>query len=116
MINTTSTIVWSKPCPRVSPPVPIDYIWCRFGFYGGDLVQSSGNGTTTTTEMYPNPTTLWSSNTSALGAVAWELLDSNIEDLGNLVLYNANNEIVWRNIANNPELESYQCATIASAP
>lgn len=80
------------------------------------MVQSSGNGTTTTTEMYPNPTTLWSSNTSALGAVAWELLDSNIEDLGNLVLYNANNEIVWRNIANNPELESYQCATIASAP
>ena len=105
-----NTSYWTKPCPRTPQQLPPDHtgFWCKFTFENdGNLLLESG----TNVSSFENGTVLWTSNTTGSGAITLELLDSEIESLGHLVLYDANKQIVWDAIVNNPDSEDYRCTT-----
>lgn len=104
---------WTKPCPRTPQLVAPGGFWCQFQFAsdGNLLLKSGANGTNV-----ENGTVVWSSNTTGSAATSLELLESANETMGNLVLYNANREVVWNSIANNPGLEDYHCGYVNQAP
>ncbi|KAG0630260.1 hypothetical protein M758_1G165800 [Ceratodon purpureus] len=107
LVNRTH--YWTKPCPATPQQLaPGSASWCQFEFtQDGNLLLKSG----LTNVSVANGTVLWSSNTSGLGATSLALLDSDpASGPGNLVLYNANKEILWSAIGNSSASEEYHCS------
>lgn len=101
-VNTFEFVPWSAPCPRIlSPNSVAQAAICTMRFTSLGEIQVT-NGVEGIDQF------MWSSNTSQLGATTLAVLDSDQIGTGSVVLHNALNEVVWRNVLNMSN-QDFQC-------